>query len=649
MSNDNYERVLAVETKTLKNDWVASYGDIEANQPGRINRADNWLQNKWASEPGKKLRLFGNAADVSVAELKTPGIRVIFFGQIYDLEREVVDHRVEGEIEATDAAPAYILKAYLKRGEGFIRNLKGIYSLVIWDSQREILLALRDRIGNIPLFYSENSREFLLSISMDAILAQPGMDRAVNRVAVAEFLCDRWIQPQETYQANIRRILPGHALRYSKIGIEHFRYWEPILPDQKIEWITEREAHQFDDLLSQAVARCVDNRAVGIFLSGGLDSVTVATLATDLSRKQSFTSPSAYSLIFPYPGASEEDIQRSVAEKLNIPHFIISLLDTISPGGFLKSAIGISDTRPVPLLNLWAPGYQYLTMKVGESGIQTILTGGGGDEWLGVSPYYSADLIRAFELRKFFDYLTYVKDSFHYSTLRLFQNVIWKFGIRPVLGRYVGEFLRQVSPETLRRHRIRLNTHAIPDWLAPDPLLRQEMAQRYDEHITETINKEAPDSMYVNEVIQSLDHPLVSMEYEEAFEGARRFGIKKLAPFQDFELAEFLIRTPPPLLNKGKKSKGLVRGLLAERFPELGFDTQKKRAGTPFFRDTLIREGGAFWDELGGTPTLSALGVVDKTRMDEYIHQIFQAEVPSHHSWFIWHSLCMDSWSYQNS
>lgn len=646
--NDNFERVLAVEALTLKNDWVASLGNIDPGHPGRIIDPDNTVQKVWANEPGKNLRVYGKTADISLAEFKNQGIRVIFFGQLYSLEPSIIERDTGLLLDSKDANSEYVLRAYLRWGEDVFHYLKGIYAIVIWDAQKELLICARDRVGNIPLFYSDAENETLISISIDAILNQPGVKRAVNQLAVAEFLCDRWIKPEETYQANVRRLLPGHSLKFSPAGNLHRRYWEPVPFDQKIEWITEKEVADFDDLLFQAVTRCVDNKAVGIFLSGGLDSVTVATLANDVSRKGNFPPPTAYSLIFPYPGANEEEIQRSVAAQLNIDHYILSLLDTMGNEGILKSALSISDTRPVPVLNLWVPGYQFLTLKAQEAGLKKILTGGGGDEWLGVSPYYAADLIRAFQLKNFYDYLVNVYDSFSFSPARLIYNVVWKYGARPVLGFYTANILRRIAPQYLLKRRIKVNTRTIPEWIAPDPILRQAMEQRYDEYITRTINKKTPPSLYVNDILESLDHPLVSMEYEESFEGGRRFGIQKLAPFQDFDLAEFLIRTPPVYLNKGRKSKGLVRDLLANRFPELGFDKQKKRAGTPFFRETLIREGKAQWDRLGGTPTLSGLGIVDKDKMDHYIHRIIDGQEPSHHAWFIWHSLCMDSWSKRN-
>lgn len=642
-NSNNYERVLEAESETNQNYWVATLGEQHRDHSVVID-PNNPLQGKWGSESGKNLRILGKSQDVYLAEAKVLQTRVIFYGVLYNSDEGLKFNKQDVTIYSTHRYAESVLRAYLQWGEETIIDLKGVFSLIIWDKQRDILLCVRDRIGNIPLFYTESAAGFFLSTSIDALLAQDSVVKGVNRVGIAEFFCNRWPRLDETYQKNIFRIPAGYVYKVKNSSRHLYRYWEPIVRDQDIDWISPEKIDQFESLLDQAMKRCLNTDKAGIFLSGGLDSVTVATLATEMSRKENFPNPVAYSLIFPYPGANEEDIQRSVANKLQIHHLIISLLDTMGPDGILASAIGINIRRPVPLLNLWVPGYQFLTLSAKESGIHTILTGGGGDEWLGVSPLYGADLIRSLQIKLLFAYIVNVYDSFKFSPAKLIYNVLWKYGTRPILGYYAAEFLKRASPGYLANRRIKINNRSIPDWLAPDPSLRREMDQRYENMICGALNEKPPKSFYIKDILESLDHPLVSMEYEESFEGGRRFGVHKLAPFQDYELAEFLIRTPPTYLNKGRKSKGLIRNMLAKRFPDLGFDKQKKRAGTQFFRDTLLREGSNYWANNKGTPTLYDLGIVDKIKFDQNIQSIFRKEGQSHQSWLIWHALCLDSW-----
>ena len=96
---------------------------------------------------------------------------------------------------------------------------------------------------------------------------------------------------------------------------------------------------------------------------------------------------------------------------------------------------------------------------------------------------------------------------------------------------------------------------------------------------------------YFRELWESLDHPLTAMEMEEVFESGTRMGLRILMPYWDADLLEMLYRIPPHLLNKGGRSKGLVRQSVARRFPQLGFERQKKVIATNFFNSTMLQDG----------------------------------------------------------
>src|SRR4029079_15317523 len=85
------------------------------------------------------------------------------------------------------------------------------------------------------------------------------------------------------------------------------------------EWLTDEETRRFSDVLDQAVRRCLSLGRAGIFLSGGFDSVSIAAVAADLSRKAGVEPPAALSLAFPDPTCNEQNVQRGVANALGLP------------------------------------------------------------------------------------------------------------------------------------------------------------------------------------------------------------------------------------------------------------------------------------------------------------------------------------------
>jgi hypothetical protein len=146
---------------------------------------------------------------------------------------------------------------------------------------------------------------------------------------------------------------------------------------------------------------------------------------------------------------------------------------------------------------------------------------------------------------------------------------------------------------------------------------------------------------------ESLDHPLVAMELEEYFDAGRRLGVRFGHPFWDADLLSFLYRTPPELLNQGGRSKGLVRSTLARRFPELGFERQRKVSGTPVSRRIFVEQGGAAWRKLGGATALADLGVVDANAVFDQVNGLLSIRPVANnvHSYRIWDLVSLEAWA----
>ena len=116
---------------------------------------------------------------------------------------------------------------------------------------------------------------------------------------------------------------------------------------------------------------------------------------------------------------------------------------------------------------------------------------------------------------------------------------------------------------------------------------------------------------YFRSLWEMLDHSLIAAEAEELFEYGGQAGVQILRPFWDAEMIEFLCRVPPRQLNSGRRSKGLVRQLLARRFPDFGIHRQVKVTAAGFFRARVEAGAPAALQALGTLRGLDELGVVD--------------------------------------
>jgi len=163
-------------------------------------------------------------------------------------------------------------------------------------------------------------------------------------------------------------------------------------------------------------------------------------------------------------------------------------------------------------------------------------------------------------------------------------------------------------PEAHEASRTRRLLAGDPTWVAPDPALRAEQKRRAERALPASV---PPQGFYAREMRMSLDHTLVSWEAEERFEMGTRIDVRFLHPFLDPDVVELCFRSLPRLLTEGGRSKSLVRGMIAQRFPGLELDRQRKVTAASFYQSSLLREEKALDQMAGNFPALSDLGVAD--------------------------------------
>jgi asparagine synthase (glutamine-hydrolysing) len=591
--------------------------------------------------PGEDAGPQGSPGAPSPPELaRQASCSALFDGILYN--RAEIERRLRVSV-STDAE--LVAEAYLRWGESALCELKGTFALVIGDRKDERVICARDRLGLYPLFYADAGDEVLLSTSIEVMLRDPRVSHEVNRAALADHLAQRWPDPGETYYSGIRRVPSGHALIATRASTRNYRYWSPVPDDGRIDWLKEDELGEFEVLLQSAVARFLLQGPAGIYLSGGLDSVSVAAMAASVSRGNGLPAPWALSLGFSHPEANEQAIQRQVAADLDLPQLLVPLEDAAGPQGLVAASLELNGRSTAPMVNMWLPAYNHLAAEGRKRGIGVILTGHGGDEWLSVTPYYAADLIFSHDLMGFFKLWNNHRRSYPLPTHEILWGLIWRFGTRPLLS-YAAN---RIAPGIMGERRRRRAMANVPAWVAPDPQLRAEIAARAQAITPEHAE---PGRIYQAEMNLPLDHPLVAMELEEAFENGRKLGVRFGFPFWDADLLTFLYRTPPELLNRGGRSKGLVREMLSRRFPEVGFERHRKVAGTPVVRTIILEEGGSAWRKMGGVKALDELGIVDGKTVRTVVSNLLNENRPLEkrsHLWRVWDILALEAWSRAHS
>ncbi|HJR60746.1 MAG TPA: asparagine synthase-related protein [Vicinamibacterales bacterium] len=561
--------------------------------------------------------------------------RAVFDGTLYN--RAALESELEVPRGAALNDAELVLRAYEKFGASLFAHIKGVFGAVIWDVAEARLLVSRDPIGVQPLFYAEQNGRFIFSVSAERIVRTPGVSARLNDRAIADWLSHRWPDAEETFFDAVKRMRPGYVLTVGRSGRRMERYWDPAPPGQPVQWLKEDDLERFDDVFSQAIDRCMHSGPSGIFLSGGLDSVSIAAVATDLARRRKAQAPAALSLAFPGDECNEESVQASVASQLGLDQTMVPFNEAVGPQGLLQAALDLGRTWPQPMMNAWNPAYIHLGSLAARKGCRVILTGSGGDEWLTVSSYHTADLLGAFDVSGLAHMLSSIRRSYKFSWLNIMRATLWVYGIRP----WLTIAANAVAPGAVHDARMRRIVATTPDWVAPGEALRQELNRRA---VGMILPPKPENGFYLREMRQSLEHPLQAVEMENAFVSGRRTGAALRHPFWDPDLVDLMFRIPPRLLNQGGRTKGMVRDAIARRFPDLGFERHRKVFAYGFFGSVVKDQGPAAWSRLGGAKTLADLGVVDGKRVDALAAHLFSGKEPRE-MYRIWDILHLEAWA----
>ncbi len=215
-----------------------------------------------------------------------------------------------------------ILRAYEVWGEDCVHHLLGDFAFAIWDASRKRLFCARDHFGVKLFYYAKIGNILLFSNTLNCLRLHAAVSSKLNDLAIGDFLLFGQNQDKSTTSfADIQRIPPAHRLTCSFERIVIEKYWELPVQEQ-IRYKREDEYIQhFKVLLEQAVRDRLRTRAVGIYMSGGLDSTTLAAAAKRvLSQEDKLFDLRAYTVVYDSLITDEERIYSGVAaESLNIP------------------------------------------------------------------------------------------------------------------------------------------------------------------------------------------------------------------------------------------------------------------------------------------------------------------------------------------
>lgn len=299
-------------------------------------------------------------------------------GEIYnalDIRAEFPDYpyRSNSDVEA-------ILPLYLARGAGAVRELDGMFGLCIWDHRTRVLLLARDRAGEKPLFYARVGGEVLFASELQSVLAHPRVSRELDPIALSEYLALGYVPEPRTMFRDVRRIPAGTYVRFSARGEEVVRYWDPA--SFAIEPCSPRDAvAELQRLMERAVEKQVmSDVPVGVFISGGLDSSILATLAAKfigVDRVHTFSAQ------FAEESYDESGDAAVLARRIHTRHVPVRTDEETLREALSRVVSGVAEPIADPAI---LP--TFLLARAARQHVKVILSGEGADELFGGYPTY---------------------------------------------------------------------------------------------------------------------------------------------------------------------------------------------------------------------------------------------------------------------
>lgn len=502
----------------------------------------------------------------------SPAVVAVFNGEIYDHAGIARRLRQAGHAIPDRCDTSVLPHLYEEVGDDLPRHLRGMFAIAVWDARARRLLLARDRLGIKPLVYVETPDFLVFASEAKAVLASALVPAEIDRDSLDDLFSLAYPCPPRTMFRGVLELRPGHVLSVSpgRPATGPRRYWRAAFPrrgEHRSGRRRDLEAEFRDRLASTVCDHLPSDGPAGAYLSGGLDSSTIAALYRDASGAP----PELLSIGFDDPRFDETACARLMAGALGTE------LHTIAAGP--RTAELLPDMLRALELPLLVPGALaglLLSAEARSRGLKVVFTGDGADELLG-----GYDCFRADRLRRAFD-RPLVRGLRPHLYRRLYRWFGMPDGAVEFLTAIEARPAREVEaafgglyPPWYTTWHFPIEREALlgagartvrPAGTAPPglaPLVREDAAEMdpLDAALAFELESRLPSWILVISDRSSMAH-----------------GVEVRVPFLDHELVDFVASLPPPMKLGLGREKALVRRAMRGRLPE----AIRRRTKRPF-------------------------------------------------------------------
>jgi asparagine synthase (glutamine-hydrolysing) len=478
-------------------------------------------------------------------------------GEIYNFIELRSILQKKGHIFHSSSDSEVIVHAYEEYGLDFIKYIRGMFALALYDTDKKRLILARDSIGKKPLYYSLNEGILAFASEIKAILKVHNSHKT-DEAALWSYLAFQYSIGDKTLFHGIKKILPGTMAIIEENQILFQTFWNIT---ENITDISEQFAiTKLRQLLEESVRlRMISDVPVGAFLSGGIDSSAIVALA------QPFADETFHTFSVGFETYSELNYASIVSNHLNTEHHELKI------GGFdvIKNLKRIAWIYDEPLGDTGIISNYFISHEA-KKFVKVVLAGEGGDEIFGGYPNYQYN-------SKMFKIL---RPGFINNALKVILNKIpinyVNFGCYDPsrLARYF-RYAKIFSDDTFERIHLNTTRQMMDDEIRSLTTLQSQ-----------NINNSA---IFVNGISNPLNKMLAvdcknllpEKFLMKADKGTMANSIEERAPLLDIDIIHFAFNLPPYLKIKDNTEKYLLRKAVSNLLPKEIINRPKMGFGTP--------------------------------------------------------------------
>jgi asparagine synthase (glutamine-hydrolysing) len=493
-------------------------------------------------------------------------IAVVLNGELYNYREIRADLEKRGHTFRSASDTEILPHLYEEYGDNMVREINGMFAFALWDSNRRRLLIARDRFGEKPLYWGVFDQTLIFASEPKVLLAHPSVKPELNLQALRQYLSFDYVPAPLSIFQGINKLPAAHTLTLDHGKVEVKQYWKmsyktssPV-PDER------EAADRLVELLGDSVRmRLVSDVPLGVLLSGGVDSSSIAALAVQASSDPVKT----FSISFAESSFDESAYARGVAKFLGTDHHEERLSANLAAN--LVGEIGawmdepFSDPSLVPTYLLSRFTRKHVTVALGGDGGDELFAGYqmyAGHRWAEIYKRVPAAL-RARIIEPLVRLLPVQTSniSFDYKASRFVTGAKYDDVARHHV--WFGSFtpdqqLMLLSPEVL----------AVTD----SEIYRQarELAEECDSPDLITRMQSVDTQLYLAEdILTKVDRASMAVSLEVR------------APFLDPRVAEFAASLPLHYKLRGQKTKYILKKAVHDLLPPFVTRRGKKGFGVP--------------------------------------------------------------------